>query len=174
MLNLRPPPTATSSRAKCCGRPPSKPAVQATSTEELVWLKKVQLRTGNGFPAATTWKNIHARSVLCARWENVQECGKVFGKLIGSDSAVARAKAPFMWLIGNVLNKVVATVAYLLQNFTLYTCIIAFGLLRKSALVLCQPFFAASIFSLGILFQRQHTKEYKNVDAYICCFQKGF
>jgi len=40
-----------SSNRKYCGNPPSKPGWQLTSTELLVWLESVQLRTGNGFPA---------------------------------------------------------------------------------------------------------------------------
>ena len=46
-----------SSNRKYCGNPPSKPGWQLTSTELLVWLESVQLRTGNGFPAkqATLW-----------------------------------------------------------------------------------------------------------------------
>lgn len=38
------------SRRKNCGRPPSKPGIQETSTELLVWLESEQFRTGNGFP----------------------------------------------------------------------------------------------------------------------------
>ena len=46
-----------SSNRKYWGNPPSKPGWQLTSTELLVWLESVQLRTGNGFPAkqATLW-----------------------------------------------------------------------------------------------------------------------